>query len=88
MMTVINAREYPCNNTDNCWGDYCALVQLSIRVRAPMPLYKDIPIEVTHWMLISTTGKAPKILTEEEATQARANTFYNRENLCQGIHEN
>lgn len=85
MMIVINAREYPCNNSDNCWGDYCALVQLLVRVRAPLPLYKDVPLEVKHWMLISTTGKPPKILTEEEAVQARANLFYNRENLCHAI---
>lgn len=81
MITIaVCAREYPTNNSDNVWGDECALIRLA--VRTPHPAYPENLVETMTWMLISSVGKPPRILTEEEALKARANTFFGKEGLC------
>lgn len=87
---AIAAREYPVNNSDNTFGDNCALVSLAVRTRHPA--YEEEIVEARHWLLISSVGKPPIILTEEQALQARANTFFGKEGLCAVVenshHEN
>lgn len=84
MITIaVCGREYPINISDNVFGDDCALVCLSVRTHHPRN--RKIMVDARTWMLISSVGKPPKILTEEEALQARANTFYSDEGFCRTV---